>query len=193
MVEVRPSSPAPSQPDPGKGGPVGGAGGMGGRLNLLLSHSQWRDEHWADSLPRLLEPMGVHAWTVHSGRQATDLIRNVRVDIAVVDLSLPLDDNGEPVANAPSIEEAGVRLLELLTRLPSRPPTLVVKRRRTRREDTREVSHALRAGAFAVIERPVHLETLLEVMRRVLCRHYADRWPGAGGGADGCPPDPSTS
>lgn len=185
MVEVRPSDTPTPQPGPsGKGGPTGG------RLNLLLSHGGWRDEPWADCLPRLLEPMGVHAWTVHSGREATSLIQKVRVDIAVVDLSLPLDADGNPAPNAASIEEAGVRLLELLTRLPSRPPTLVVKRRRTRREDTRELAHALRAGAFAVIERPVQLETLLEVMRRVLCRHYADRWPG---GAGACPPGTSTS
>lgn len=185
MVEVRPSFPDPSSPDSAGHGVA--AGKPGGRLNLLLSHSRWRDEHWADSLPRLLEPMGVHAWTAHSGRQATDLIKKVRVDIAVVDLSLPLDTHGDASADASAIEEAGVRLLELLVRLPSPPPTLVVKRRRTRREDTRELNHALRAGAFAVIERPVHLETLLQVMRRVLCRHYADRWPGAHG------PGPCTS
>ncbi len=163
-------------------------GGAGGRLNLLLSHGGWRDEPWADSLPRLLEPMGVHAWTVHSGREAASLIQKVRVDIAVVDLSLPL---GVDAPSAPPVEEAGVRLLEILVRLPSRPPTLVVKRRRTRREDAREITHALRAGAFAVIDRPVNLETVLEVMRRVLCRHYADRWPAPPGNA-ACPP-PSTS
>ncbi len=187
MVEVRPSSPNPSEPNPGQRHLIGS--GAGGRLNLLLSHTNWRDEHWADCLPRLLEPMGVHAWTVHSGRQATDLIKKVRVDIAVVDLSLPLDEQADNAAASAAAEEAGVRLLELLTRLPSRPPTLVVKRRRTRREDTRELTHALRAGAFAVIDRPVNLETVLQVMRRVLCRHYADRWPGASGN---CSP-PSTS
>ncbi|MCA9283280.1 MAG: hypothetical protein H6812_02585 [Phycisphaeraceae bacterium] len=183
---MRPSSPNPPQPDPSGQTPLIGSG-AGGRLNLLLSHTNWRDEHWADCLPRLLEPMGVHAWTVHSGRQATDLIKKVRVDIAVVDLSLPLDEQSDNAGQAATAaaEEAGVRLLELLTRLPSRPPTLVVKRRRTRREDTRELNHALRAGAFAVIERPVNLETLLQVMRRVLCRHYADRWPS--------PPAPPSS
>ncbi|MGH7132423.1 MAG: hypothetical protein ACREJO_10810, partial [Phycisphaerales bacterium] len=31
----------------------------GGRLNLLLTDGGWPSERWAESLPRLLEPMGV--------------------------------------------------------------------------------------------------------------------------------------
>ena len=37
---------------------------------------------------------------------------------------------------------------------------------------------ALREGAFAVLDMPLRMETMLETMRRVLCRHYADNWPG---------------
>lgn len=147
---------------------------------MLLSAAgpvAWRDESWADALPRLLEPMGVQTWRVRSGREASRLIQTVPMHMAMVDLSLPLDE-GEP---GPGIPEGGPRLLELLGRLASPPPTVVVKHGRSEREDARTLSTVLGAGAFAVLERPVHLETALEVMRRILCRCYAGRWPGACG------------
>lgn len=150
-----------------------------GRLNLLLSAAgpvAWRDEGWAESLPRLLEPMGVRSWRVRSGREATAVLRDVPMHIALVDLSLPLDDPSA-TSGASGMEEGGARLLELLARLETPPPTIVVKRRRGHREDVREVCRALRAGVFAVLERPVHIETTLEVMRRVLARHYGGGWP----------------
>jgi hypothetical protein len=57
-----------------------------------------------------------------------------------------------------------------------------VKRGRTHRDDCREITAALRMGAFAVVDRPrdAHdLEMMLEVLRRCLTRHYQGRWPGA--------------
>jgi DNA-binding response OmpR family regulator len=36
---------------------------------------------------------------------------------------------------------------------------------------------SLRDGAFAVIDRPLQLEILLDTLRRVLRRHYQDAWP----------------
>ena len=134
----------------------------------------WRDEGWAEALPRLLEPMGVQSWRVRSGLEAAKVIERVHVHIALVDLSLPLEENQEAIAS----EEGGARLLELLGRLATPPPTVVVKRGKTHREDMRTLCHALHAGAFAVLERPVHVETALEVMRRILARHYGDQWPG---------------
>lgn len=148
----------------------------GGRLNLLLSYAGWRDESWADRLPRLLEPMGVRSHRAASAREATRVIETIPIHVAVVDLALPLD------APCDRAEEAGPRLLELLARTATRPPTVVVKRARTTRDDQRELAAALRAGAFAVIDRPhdTHeLEGMLDVLRRVLTRHYRGRWPGA--------------
>lgn len=143
------------------------------RLNLLLTHADWRDEAWADQLPRLLAPMGVHVVRAASGREATRVIQSGPVHIAVVDLSLPLEQNKDE----PGAREGGSRLLNLLARLDTPPPTVIIRRRLTRREDDRCLASALEAGAFAVVDRPVHLETVLNVMRRVLARHYADRWP----------------
>ncbi len=158
--------------------------GPGARLNLLLSargNVAWRDESWADSLPRLLEPMGVRTWRVSSGAEAASLIRQTPVHIALVDLSLPLDSSE---GASPANDEGGPRLLELLSRLETPPPTVVVKRERTQREDARTLASALQAGAYAVLERPVRLETALEVMRRILCRHYSGQWPSCEGTAN---------
>ncbi|MEZ6241612.1 MAG: hypothetical protein R3B57_01060 [Phycisphaerales bacterium] len=150
---------------------------VGGRLNLLLSYAGWRPEPWIDRLPRLLEPMGVQSLRAGSGREASDVIRKYPIHIAVVDLGLPLAE-GQRVAQG--AEGASYRLLEMLRRLDCPPPTVVVRQGRSSRDDRREMAAALRAGAFAVINRPHdtgELELLLEVLRRVLARHYAGRWP----------------
>jgi len=150
----------------------------GGRLNLLLSYAGWRSEPWVDRLPRLLEPMGVRSLRAGSGREASDVIRKYPIHIAVVDLGLPLAE-GQGVT--PGAEGASYRLLEMLRRLECPPPTVVVRQGRSSRDDRREMAAALRAGAFAVINRPHEtgeVEVLLEVLRRVLARHYSGRWPG---------------
>jgi CheY-like chemotaxis protein len=149
----------------------------GGRLNLLLSYAGWHPDPLVDRLPLLLEPLGVHSLRATTGRQASQVIQQAPIHIAVVDLGLPLD----LTPSGPTPEEAGPRLLELLARLAEPPPTVVVKRSRTHRDDSRELTAALRAGAFAVIDRPRDsrdLELLLEVLRRCLHRYYKGRWPG---------------
>lgn len=147
-----------------------------GRLNLLLSCAGWQQDPWVDRLPRLLEPMGVIAHRAQTGGEAKRVIESTPIHIAVVDLGLPLD------ATSPTDHEGGPRLLELLARLACPPPTVVVKRSRSLRDDAREIGAALRAGAFAVVERPrsvTDLEVMLEVLRRCLHRHYHGRWPGS--------------
>lgn len=154
----------------------GGGGGPAGRLNLLLSCASWRDDSWADRLPRLLEPMGVWSVRARSAREAEHVIRIVPVHIAVVDLGLPFDDE---VGAGRSADEAGTRILELLRRLADPPPTVIVKAPRTHRDDARHLNAALRCGAFAVVDRTaIDLEQMLEVLRRCLRRFYHDRWPG---------------
>lgn len=178
-----PLPPAGSRPTPGNGpdpaaqadrdanAAVGGAN----RLNLLLSTGAWQPDPWVQRLPRILEPIGVRSHIAASARSAQRVIQATPIHIAVVDLALPLDDTPTPE------DEAGVQLLELLSRMPVPPPTVVIKRRRSARDDRREIHAALRMGAFAVVDRPnaqTELESLLEVLRRCLARHYAGRWPG---------------
>jgi CheY-like chemotaxis protein len=157
----------------------------GGRLTLLLTDGGWREESWADRLPRLLEPMGVAALRAGCGREAADLLQSTRVHAAVLDLSLPLDArrrSTRPAGAACSLDEGGVRLLELLARQARaghRPPLVVVRQPRTMREDQRTLALAMKLGAFAVVDRPVHLERMLQVLHKLLDRHYRGRWPAA--------------
>ncbi len=160
--------------DQAQGGTPPQGDGSGGRLNLLLSDAHWESESWADRLPPLLEPMGVRSIRVNTGREAERAIRANRVHIAVVDMALPLDAD-EP--------QGGQRVLEILRRLELVPPTVVIKRERTHRDEVRELQAALKAGVFAVVDRPVNnagFETMLDVLRRVLARFYAGRWPESG-------------
>lgn len=149
----------------------------GRRLNLLLSWGGWQNESWADRLPALLEPMGVHSLRVRTAREAERAIRTNPVHIAVVDLGLPLDASSSTPAPA---EEAGPRVLELLRRLDSPPPTVVVQQARSARDANRHMSAALRCDAFAVVDRAAaDVELMLKVLQRCMQRFYHGRWPGS--------------
>ncbi len=142
------------------------------RLNLLLSYGGWREHAAVTQLPRLLEPMGIQSLQANTGEEAASLIQHRPVHIAVVDLEIPLASTGDRrVAGGP-------RILQLLRRLNPSPPTIVIRpRQASGREDARGLVASLKEGAFAVIDRPLHIEVLLETLRRVLQRHYMDTWP----------------
>ena len=147
------------------------------RLNLLLSYAGWDETPWVDRLPALLGPMGIQSHRAQDARDASRVIESTPIHIAIVDLALPLECSAETCKVS---DEAGPRILDLLARLRQPPPTLVIKRGRTNRDDRREMAAALRAGAFAVLDRPraqQDLEILLELLRRVLTRHYHNTWP----------------
>lgn len=153
----------------------------GGRMHLLLSHAGWEDEAWVDRLPRLLQPMGVVSHRANSGEEASHVIRSLQIHLAIVDLALPLTSPVAPKEEqAPELAEGGTRLLELLARLPSPPPVVAVARHRTARGDARDMSEALKWGAFAVVNRPqrtTDVELVLDVIKRCLERHYRGMWP----------------
>jgi hypothetical protein len=46
-------------------------------------------------------------------------------------------------------------------------------------ESARNLSDALRDGAFTVLDDPVPVETMLQALERVVRRHYRDHWPAA--------------
>ena len=164
------------QPDPLKGDRTNP------RLNLLLSYSGWREQSCVDQLPRLLSPMGIQSIRVDSGEEAEQVIRTYRVHIAVVDLAIPLlkaapEDNPPATPPIPSTR-GGARMLQLLRRLDEQPPVVVIRPADpSLRENTRSLGQSLREGVFAVLDQPVAIEDMLEVMRRILRRHYADVWP----------------
>lgn len=151
--------------------------GHGTRLNLLLTAGGWHEDPWVHAVPQVLEPHGVAVLRARSGVEATGIIRMHAVHIAVVDLGLPLDSStlgGEP---------GGTRVIQLLRRLDQPPPMVVVRPPQpTRRENSRSLLDALMDGAFSVVDRPCHPETMLRVLHRVVERYYPDRWQGPGTG-----------
>ncbi len=143
----------------------------GSRLNLLLSYGAGQEGSVIEQLPRLLSPMGIRSIRVTTGEGAAKVIGDYRIHIAVVDLTIPLVPD-------PPARPGGARILQLLRRLAEPPPTVVIRPRQPiARDSARGLSAALREGAFSVLDRPIELETMLEVMRRILRRHYADEWP----------------
>ncbi len=141
------------------------------RLNLLLSYRSGQEELVMEQLPRLLTPMGIRSIRVTTGEGAAKAVTVHTIHIAVVDLAIPL------LQTTPS-RAAGPRVLQLLRRLNQPPPTVVIRPPQpSSRASARGLTDALREGAFAVLDRPVNLETILKVMRRILRRHYADLWP----------------
>ncbi len=143
------------------------------RLNLLLAYGGWRDDTFASQLPPVLEPLGVRCVAARTACEADRVLRRDPVHIAVVDLAIPVDDSAEHAG------PAGRRVLELLRRLEQPPPTVVVRPRQpSLRDHRRGLVDALEQGAFAVLDRPFPLESMLSVLRSVLQRHYGDRWPG---------------
>ncbi len=183
MWSSRPVQPPASGQNtaPGAGAPTPSNPAADARLNLLLTYGGWQPDSWADRLPTLLAPMGINCVRASGAGDAARLIQAGPFHLAVVDLRLPLE--GCPKTN-PGAEEGGARVLELLSRLDCPPPTLVVRRNRSSRDDTREMEAALRAGAFAVIDQPVDLELMLKVLSRALQRFYRGQWPG-------CTPPPT--
>ncbi len=160
--------------------------GKPGRLNLLLSYAGWQDQNWANQLPCLLEPLGISSIRVNSGAEAAQVISQHPIHIAVVDLRLPLEEATSPRGAEDDLmpqedaTEGGMRILQLLRRLDSPPPTVVVRPpadRQHQRMHQRTLNQALREGAFAVMDVPVPMEQLLETMRRILKRYYQNMWP----------------
>jgi len=152
-------------------GPGAGAGSEPGRLTLLLSHGGDFESSAVEHLVRLLEPMGIRAIEARTGEDAADVLGREPVHVAVVDWSVPLRPG--------STDPAGGRVLQLLQRARPVPPTVVIRpRQASSRDADRGLSEALRCGAFAVVDRPLQLEVLLEVLRRILRRHYSGAWPG---------------
>jgi len=173
---------------PESGGVVPAAGHSGNRLNLLLSWGGWRPDSWADNMECLLRPLGVQSMRARTARQAEQVIRGQAIHIAVVDLGMPMDMPGASCsrrADASHTDEAGFRILDLLRRLDSPPPTVIVRSTRSSREASRDLAAALRFDAFAVVDRTsADVELMLKVLQRSMERCYQGRWPAS----SSCPP-----
>jgi len=165
--------PDPSDPMPEASGPGACAGS---RLSILLTQGgwgTWDETNFSEQLPRVLGPIGVTCHRIGSAAEVGAFLARHPVHIAIVDISIPMDP-------ARDLTPAGSRVLTLLRRLHQPPPTVIVRPpQASLRDSGRGLSDALREGAFSVLDGPVRLESMLEVLRRVVHRHYRDRWPAA--------------
>ncbi len=145
------------------------------RLTLLLSRDERlnTDRAAIDQLHILVGPLGIRSIVVSTGEEAAHVIGREPIHMAFVDLAMPL-------ARHNAGQAGGSRVLQLLRRLDQPPPTVVLRPPHgPSRDQSRLLGDALREGAFAVIDRPLRIETMLEVMRRIIRRHYRDHWPAA--------------
>jgi CheY-like chemotaxis protein len=151
--------------------------GQRDRLNVLLNDA---GESWADQLPRLLEPQGVHTIRVGDVDEAVKIIQHRAIHALVVELKLPMERPELKLGGDASAESrGGLKLLRVIQRLDPCPPAVVIRGRRfDNRLDNRVLTEALKLEAFSVLDEPVELEQLLEVLRRLLERHYGGGWPG---------------
>lgn len=153
------------------------------RFNVLLTEDRPQAaEHWIFQLPRLLEPQGITAYVARSGEEAISIAGQLVFHAAIIDLATPLAGPTAPAGAGPGArsgarEAAGLRLLELFHRLPNHPAMVVIHPPAHHQEAERVLREALRLGAFSVLHKPVEIEQLLGVFRRLLDRHYQGAWP----------------
>jgi len=144
------------------------------RLHVLLTEDRPRgNEHWISQLPRLLQPQGVVTHIARSAQQAIAMAGEQELHAAVIDLATPIDPDRQQSITA----DGGRWLVQLLNRMPSRPPVVIITHPAGERQSQRILQEALQLGAFTVLSRPVEIEHLLGVFRRMLDRHYAGAWP----------------
>jgi CheY-like chemotaxis protein len=162
------------------------------RFNVLLTEDRPDSaDAWTRQLPRLMGPMGVAAYVAQSGQQAIELAARVRFHAVVIDTSTPRGTQAPPAGSAGHGEPAIAWLSELLHRTPRRPPVVLVQGPAySDRLAARALHQALRLGVFTVLTKPVTLEQVLAVFRRVLEREYRGNWPAEPAPPTGDPAQP---
>jgi DNA-binding response OmpR family regulator len=92
-------------------------------------------------------------------------------------LATPPGDDGSSASGSAS----GLSLLDLFRRMPCTPPIVVLRSPAfTKRQAERLLVESMRLGAFSVLDKPIDLERLLAVFRRMMDRHYRGSGPEAG-------------
>ena len=161
MVQVRPN-PTPRPP----------------RFNVLLTDDRdHRPESWTRQLPQLLQPQGVQAYVARTAEEAVALTTEYSIHAALIDLSTPRASSVESGVD-PAYSGGGLWLLEMMRRSDTPPPIVVVNSTiQTPNQAQRFLTRALQLGAFSVVNRPVELEALLDIIYRLIQRQYRGQWP----------------
>lgn len=148
------------------------------RFSVLLAEDpEHGAAHWTRQLPRLLEPQGVEAVLARTGREAVEVVGRMEIHAALIDLATPPGDSPSDQGDA-AMAAGALWVLEVSRRMPRRPPIVVVNSRiQSPQQVQRFLNHALRLGAFSVVNGPMNLEALLGTIRRIIDRMYGGQWP----------------
>lgn len=163
-----------------------------GKFNVLITEDrEHAGEHWSRQLPLLLQPQGVRAYVVRTGQHALHVAEQLPIHAAVVDMATPRAEAAAGGGRTPlgrrGDHPEGLWLLQVLRRMPNRPPVVVVNSSSvsySQRRLDRMMQQALELGAFSVLNHPVELEALLKVIRRLIDRKYQGHWPATTDGGE---------
>ena len=161
------------QSDPPESNPPSDA-----RFRVLLTEDRARpDEHWTRQLPQIVRPLGVEASIASNSKEALCILETTAIHAAVIDLNTPALNN-----DANSGVGGGLWLLQVLQRLPNKPPVVVVNSHSySQKQSGRMLNQALDLGAFSVVNWPVQIDTLLSTFQRLIERAYNNHWPPEAG------------
>jgi len=126
------------------------------RLTVLLANEQ---EDWHQTVRQLLEPQGVQTITVHSGRQALEMMERQPIHVAVLDNRMP--------------QLGGMQVIKLMRELPAPPAAILLADQLS----NHLLHEALGMHVFSVLSKPVDYALLLDALARVIRRYHNSRWP----------------
>ena len=126
------------------------------RLTVLLANEQ---EAWHRTVRGLLEPQGVRAVSVRSGREVLEVLEQGDIHVAVLDAQMP--------------QLGGMQVVKMLQQRGKVPPAILLADHLT----NQLMQEALALNVFSVLSKPVDYAQLLDSLARVVRRHYEGRWP----------------
>jgi len=128
------------------------------RLKILFADPE---SDWHRTTAAMLEPHGVEAIQVRTGREALARIESGDIHVAVLDNNMP--------------QLSGLQVVKILRESKCSPPAILLAR-----DMTAPLLHeALLMRVFSVLGKPVDVNVLLQTLARAVNRHYAGRWPNA--------------
>jgi len=177
------------------------------RLNILLTHGQAptraeaavldpQNQPWYQSLSTLLAPMGVRTFEATTGPDAMEVIEKHPIHLAVVDtrltgtdeLSLPklIHKIRERTTQTPEQAEAyrvqvqfeekdkKQRIEVRFEAQAAEWPTVILL---TPARNDQMLAMALKFNVFSVVNEPVDVNLMLEIMARAMRRFHQNQWP----------------